>query len=202
MAPPSPLPLPFRLACRRLGRRLTRHILFVWVQPQCVDWLEWQGNAYRLRRHFVASTSRVGVGQVEHSNRTPLGLHRVARRIGTGWPPGTVLRARTPAGFTWAGVPDAPIAHRILWLDGLDPGFNRGGSLDSFRRYIYIHGVGDELTLGRPASRGCVHLPALGLIELASAIPEGTLVWITTEPRTGRFNAALTACSGAANGGL
>ena len=178
-----PLPILFRRVCRRLGVCLTPHVLLVWVSCQRVDWLERQTGGYTLRRHMPASTSRFGVGQLEGSNRTPLGLHRVARSIGTGWPQGTVFRSRVPAGFTWAGSPDAPIAHRILWLEGLEPGFNRGGRLDSFRRYIYIHGVGDEMTLGRPASRGCVHLAARDIIELGDRIPEQSLVWITLTPR-------------------
>ena len=148
-----------------------------------MDWLERGHSGYRLRRHFLASTSRFGVGQVEGSNRTPLGLHRVACKIGTGWPQGTVFRSRVPTGLTWAGRADAPIAHRILWLEGLEPGLNRGDGVDSFRRFIYIHGVGDERTLGRPASRGCVHLAARHIIELASVVPVGSLVWVTSDPR-------------------
>src|SRR6185295_16599266 len=112
------------------------------------------------------STSRFGVGQVEDSNRTPLGLHRIAEKIGGGWPVGTVFKSRRFAGFTWQGLPHAAITTRILWLEGLEPGFNRGGNVDSFRRYIYIHGTGDELTLGRPASRGCIHLTANDLVPL------------------------------------
>ena len=181
------LPLPFRRVCRRLDVRLSSHVLLVWVSCQRVDWLERQAGGYTLRRLMPASTSRFGVGQLEGSNRTPLGLHRVARSIGTGWPQGTVFRSRVPTGFTWTGSPNAPIAHRILWLEGLEAGFNRGGCLDSFLRYIYIHGVGDELTLGRPASRGCVHLAARDIIELADRIPEQSLVWITVTPRPSRW---------------
>jgi lipoprotein-anchoring transpeptidase ErfK/SrfK len=73
---------------------------------------------------------------------------------------------------------DGAIVHRILWLEGLEPGFNRGGDVDSFRRYIYIHGFGDETTLGRPQSCGCVHLAAADLMPLYERLPVGTLVWI------------------------
>jgi lipoprotein-anchoring transpeptidase ErfK/SrfK len=75
-------------------------------------------------------------------------------------------------------LPDATIVHRIFWLEGLEPGFNRGGAVDSFQRYIYIHGFADETTLGRPASHGCIHLSAADLIPLYDWLPEGTLVWI------------------------
>ena len=113
------------------------------------------------------------------SNRTPLGLHRVARKVGGGQPIGTVFKARRPIGLTWAGMADAPIVHRILWLEGLEPGLNRGEQVDSFRRCIYIHGFGDETTLGRPTSIGCIHLAAADLMPLFERLPEGTLVWIT-----------------------
>ncbi|MHB8521926.1 MAG: L,D-transpeptidase family protein, partial [Limisphaerales bacterium] len=71
--------------------------------------------------------------------------------------------------------------HRILWLDGLEPGFNRGGRVDTHRRYVYIHGIGDEPTLGHPASRGCVHLAAQDLLPIFDRVPADTLVWITPE---------------------
>jgi lipoprotein-anchoring transpeptidase ErfK/SrfK len=75
-------------------------------------------------------------------------------------------------------MPQATICHRILWLRGLQPGFNRGGSVDSFARFIYIHDFGDETTLGPPASHGCVHVAASDLMPLFDRTPVGTLVWI------------------------
>ena len=89
---------------------------------------------------------------------TPRGLHRIAQKIGGGWPTGTAFTSRQVTGFTWSGKPMAPITTRIFWLEGLEPGFNRGGNVDSYARYIYVHGTGNELTLGRPDSHGCVHL--------------------------------------------
>jgi hypothetical protein len=137
-----------------------------------------QWSRFILQHSFRCSTSRFGPGQIEGSNRTPLGLHRIAEKIGGGLPVGTVFRARQPVGLTWHGLPQAMITTRILWLDGLEPGFNRGGNVDSHSRYIYIHGTGDESTLGRPSSCGCIHLAANDLIPLFDKIPSGTLVWI------------------------
>jgi len=127
----------------------------------------------------VCSTSKFGIGQRAGSNRTPLGLHRIAQKIGGGWPVGTVFKGRKPVGFMWRGLPLAPITTRILWLEGLEPGFNRGGNVDSFARYIYIHGTGDEPGLGRPASHGCIHLAADDLVPLFDKLGVGTLVWIS-----------------------
>lgn len=134
---------------------------------------------WKFLRTVRCSTSRYGIGQQEGSNRTPLGLHRIAEKIGGGWPIGSVFKSRTRIGFTWKGLPHATITNRILWLEGLEPGFNRGGDMDSHRRYIYIHGTGDEPTLGRPASCGCIHLSAADLIPLFDHLPTGTLVWIS-----------------------
>jgi hypothetical protein len=133
---------------------------------------------YRFVKRFRCSTSRFGVGQTAASNRTPLGLHRIVEKIGGGWPIGTVFKSRRAIGHTWRGLPQAKITTRILWLEGLEPGYNRGGDVDSHARYIYIHGTGDEPSLGQPASCGCIHLAADDLIPLFDRLPNGTLVWI------------------------
>ena len=172
-----------RMAVRRAGVRFTRHVLMVSVRAQRM-YLFGQRAAddlfplYGLDERFLISTSAFGVGQKENSNQTPLGLHRIARKIGGGHMTGTVFRGRVPVGLTWQGMPEGTIAHRILWLEGLQPGTNAGGDVDSFKRYIYIHGFGDELTLGKPASHGCIHVGAKDLIRLFDMLPEGTLVWI------------------------
>lgn len=171
----------------RGGVRPTRFLLTVSVARQRVTVWDRVVNTspkgrtkppvYQFRQHLTASTSRFGIGQKMHSNRTPLGLHRIARKIGGDQPEGTVFKGRKPIGLV-GQVPEANIVHRILWLTGLEPGYNRGGSVDTFRRYIYIHGFGDERTLGRPQSHGCVHLGARDLIPLYDLVPTGTLVWI------------------------
>jgi L,D-transpeptidase YbiS len=184
------LPSAFLWRCRQLHVRLTRFVLVASLARQrlwlfarlaasgdsAVPW--WTGARYRLRRSFVCSMSRFGPGQLSGSNRTPLGLHRVAEKIGAGQPIGTVFESRRPVGWIWQGQPEAPIAHRILWLEGLEPGFNRGGEVDSHSRYIYIHGLANEPSLGRPASRGCIHLAAADLLPLFDLLPIGTLTWI------------------------
>jgi len=175
--------LPLIPTVRRLGVRPTRFLMTVSIRDQTLS--VWSRNgcgpgfpAYEQIRHYRASTSKFGVGQQMNSNRTPLGLHRIARKIGGGQPQGTVFRGRVPVGLTWQGLPNAAIVHRIFWLEGLEPGFNRGRDVDSFRRYIYIHGFGDETTIGRPASHGCIHLSAEDILPLHDWLPVGTLVWI------------------------
>jgi hypothetical protein len=177
--------------CRRRYRQLgiapSRFVLTVSIANQTAVLFEkpqafvcpiCENRIYDPVKKFHCSTSRFGVGQIEGSYRTPLGLHRVVEKIGGGWPVGTVFKGRQPIGYTWQGMPDAKITTRILWLEGLEPGFNRGGNVDSHARYIYIHGTGDETTIGRPMSCGCIHLAADDLIPLFDKLPGGTLVWI------------------------
>src|SRR5688572_12772441 len=109
-----------RLAVRRAGVRFTRFALTVSVRTQRMYLYERHASdeffpLYGLNQRFVISTSAFGVGQQENSNQTPLGLHRIAQKIGGGDMIGTVFRSRVPVGLTWQGMPNAPIVHRILW---------------------------------------------------------------------------------------
>jgi lipoprotein-anchoring transpeptidase ErfK/SrfK len=191
--------LEFYNRCKKYGIVPTRFVLVVSAADQTVSLFErtvaavydrrsngeFPSNSsavtdrrYRRVKKIRCSTSRFGISQAAGSNGTPLGLHRVVEKIGGGWPVGTVFKGRKPVGYTWQGMPDAKITTRILWLEGLEPGFNRGGNVDSHARYIYIHGTGDQTTIGRPASCGCIHLADADLIPLFDKLPGGTLVWI------------------------
>ncbi len=137
-------------------------------------------NDYKFVKKIPCSTSRFGIGQTERSNRTPLGLHRIAEKIGAGEPAGTVFKSRKVVGHTsQPEFADAKITTRILWLEGLEPGFNHGGNVDSHDRYIYIHGTADQSSIGKPTSCGCIHLADADLIPLFDLLPVGTLVWIS-----------------------
>ena len=133
------------------------------------------------------STGRNGVGEVNGSEQTPRGWHKIRAKIGAGQPENTVFVARRPTGETYA--PDMRMAYpnrdwiltRILWLSGLEPGRNRLGKVDTMRRFIYIHGCPDEDPMGAPGSRGCVKMRNRELIELFDRVPVGTRVHIITE---------------------
>ena len=175
------------LACEKNGVSLTRFILIVHISSQTVSVFENSSapsrpslKDYQLLREMPCSTSRFGIGQIEGSNRTSLGLHRVAEKIGADAPAGTVFKARQPIGHTsQSEFADARITSRILWLDGLEPGFNQGGNVDSHSRYIYIHGTADQSSISKPSSCGCIHLADKDLLPLFDLLPAGTLVWIS-----------------------
>jgi len=166
----------FISACEKNGVAPSQFVLTVNIAEQTV--LLFEQNKFVEK--FPCSTSRFGIGQTEGSNRTPLGLHRIAEKIGAGLMAGTVFKARQIIGH--ASQPefaDAKITTRILWLEGLEPGFNRGGSVDTHARYVYIHGTADQKSIGQPASHGCIHLADADLIPLFDLLPGGTLVWIS-----------------------
>jgi len=166
----------FLLACKKHGVVTTRFVLVASVADQIVSLFENGGFVKKLS----CSTSRFGIGQMEGSNCTPLGLHRIAEKIGAGEPAGTVFKSRQVIGHTsQSEFADAKITTRILWLEGLEPGFNRGGIVDSHARYIYIHGTADQSSIGKPTSCGCIHLANADLIPLFDLLPTGTLVWIS-----------------------
>lgn len=130
----------------------------------------------QLKKQYVISTSKFGVGDQPNSYRTPLGKHEIIAKIGNGLPPGAVLKSRH-----WNGEvlkPNAPgrdpIVSRILWLRGMER-TNR----NAMKRYIYIHGTPEESRLGTPASYGCVRMGMKDVVSVFDDIGVGAKVIIT-----------------------
>jgi len=150
------------------------------IGRQCL-WLR-RGEAAQAQ--WSVSTARNGPGERSGSGCTPRGWHVIRAKIGAGAPLGTVFVGRRPTGEIYtpalaAAHPDRDwILTRILWLSGLEPGFNRLGACDTMRRYIYIHGCPDHVPLGQPGSAGCVRMRNQELVDLFSAVPVGTAVFI------------------------
>lgn len=157
---------------------LDRPIIFVDSQMQRLRRLSRQG----VLDQFPVSTSRHGLGQQQGSYRTPAGIHRIAQKIGAGEPIGRVFRAREASSELClpgkALVDEDVITTRILWLDGLEEGRNRGGDVDSHDRYIYIHGTSDEGRIGQPASIGCIRMYNHDVIRLFDSVAVDDLVII------------------------
>jgi len=130
---------------------------------------------------YPVSTSKYGVGNQAGSNKTPLGRHRVERKIGDNAPINTIFKARRNTGELAAIDQPAPedfVTSRILWLRGVEEGVNAGPNVDSFDRYIYIHGTHEEMRIGQPASHGCIRMRNLDVIDLYEQTPLGTVVEI------------------------
>jgi hypothetical protein len=138
----------------------------------------------RALARYQVSTGLNGVGELHGSGCTPRGLHRVRLRIGAGCPVGAVFKGRRPTGEVFdealaAAYPERDwILTRILWLTGGESGRNRGGCVDTLRRFIYIHGCPDCAPMGEPRSHGCIRMRNADLIALFDATPVGTPVEI------------------------
>lgn len=159
-----------------LGPAADRRWLLVDVAGQRLALVE-RGRVAGL---WPVSTAAAGLDTRQDSGGTPPGLHGIAQRLGLGMAAGTVFVSREPTGRVWRGEPDPGdlILSRVLVLDGLEDGLNRGPGVDSRERYIYIHGTNHEALLGRPVSGGCVRLSNADVIDLAERVAEGDPVVI------------------------
>jgi len=193
-----------REALNRPGgpKGLPDRLLVVDVERQTATWLEGGSAA----ASWPVSTARNGIGGEENSFKTPPGWHRIHAKIGAGAAPGTVFVSREPTGETWCGdvCDDDLILTRILTLDGLEDGINRGTGHDSLERYIYLHGTNQEELVGRPVSHGCVRLANTDVCALFECVRDGDYVLIAAStPRaipdpygSGRFHYAGLGGSG------
>ena len=137
-----------------------------------------------VSKKYNISSSYYGTGSEANSLKTPLGKHEIYKKIGNELPINAILKGRVWNGAI-ADIIEGPIdtdydhvTSRILWLDGLEEGKNRGNGVDSRNRYIYIHGTAEEGLIGKPASDGCIRMYNNEVIELFELVSEKTQVWI------------------------
>lgn len=137
-----------------------------------------------ILKAYPVSTSKFGVGNRQGSERTPLGRHEVAEKIGGQADNLAIFRDRRDTGqraqvnLKSAASDSDFITTRILWLRGLEPGHNQGGDVDSYDRMIYIHGTADEGLIGTPASHGCIRMKNADVMDLFGRVETGTSVII------------------------
>ena len=150
------------------------------IPEQRLDLLE--GGA--VAASYPVSTARNGPGEQRGSGCTPRGWHRIRIKIGAGLPINAVLAGRRPTGEIYspelaARYPERDwILSRILWLTGLETGFNRGGNCDTLRRFIYLHGCPDPAPMGVPLSHGCIRMRNREVLDLFERVDAGDRVWI------------------------
>ena len=137
-----------------------------------------------IKASYPISTSKYGEGSIENSFKTPLGKHSIKEMIGEEADINTIFTSRinTKRSATiidqFEDTDNDYVTSRIMWLDGEEDGLNKGGNVDSFRRYIYIHGTHEEGLIGTKASHGCIRMFNYDVIELFNLVNIGTKVLI------------------------
>jgi hypothetical protein len=164
---------------KSLGLSETKMILCASITSQKL-YLMQKGE---IVKEYTMSTSRKPPSCVENSLGTPWGLHEVCEKIGEGEEIGMVFVGRKPIGDTYSTCEDGMkaknlITTRILRLRGLEDGVNRGNGIDSYDRYIYIHGTNHEDRIGSPSSSGCLQLANQDVLQLHDLAEEGMHLWI------------------------
>lgn len=146
-----------------------------------VDWQE------KVIFQAQVATAKNGIGQLQGSECTPAGVHRIRAKIGDACELNTVFVGRRPTGEIYSEAlankfPDRDwILTRILWLCGNELGFNRGADVDTMRRYIYIHGAPDSHLMGVASSHGCIKMHNADLLTLYELVEVGTAVIISKD---------------------
>ena len=136
----------------------------------------------KLIRSYPVSSSAYGEGQIENSLKTPLGMHKIKSKIGTNVDKYHffVSREHIPQKVDIVNekidTEDDFITSRIMWLDGLNEGYNKGLNVDSYKRFIYIHGTHEEGLICEKASHGGIRMLNHDVLELYELIPEETTV--------------------------
>ena len=155
-------------------------VLFVNITKQKMYYIKEGG----IVKTYVISSSNYGVGNKAGSNKTPIGLHKVKQKFGEETPINGKMIGRVFYGDIATIYTDNTksktddVCSRILWLVGLEEGLNKGEGIDSYNRYIYIHGTSEEGLLGKPASHGCIRMKNKEVMELYGKIKIGILVLI------------------------
>ena len=143
-----------------------------------------QDENLEIIKEYSISSSAFGAGNQYGSYKTPLGEHIIAEKIGEDAPLMEVFIGRQPQGVLSelmqkaVDLPEDIITSRIIWLEGREAGINQGGDVDSYQRYIYIHGTSEEDKIGSPASHGCIRMNNADVIELFDLVDTGCPVYI------------------------
>ena len=135
-------------------------------------------------RSYPISSSKYGEGSTQNSFKTPLGNHVIKEMIGNNAIKNTIFTSRINTKRQAEIIHDEAksdndyVTTRIMWLDGQEEGKNKGKGVDSYQRYIYIHGTHEEGLIGQKASHGCIRMFNSDVIELFNNVKKGTKVYI------------------------
>jgi L,D-transpeptidase catalytic domain len=150
---------------------ISKQVLYCYHRQKCIA-------------SYMISSGKNGVGEQENSGCTPRGRHEVTEIIGLEHEINSVFVGRVWTGEIYSKELRKKfndrdwILTRIIRLSGLEKGFNLGGSVDTYNRYIYIHGAPDDEPMGVPGSHGCIRMRNQEVIEIANWVKKGMSVLI------------------------
>ena len=180
----SQLPINLESACLEVVEKFSSNITDPWVMVDSSTQKLYLINNQSQPNTYPISTSKYGLGCQQDSFKTPVGAHKIAQKIGGENEVNEIFVGRVATGDKAEVIAENKtsdkdlILTRILWLQGLEENYNCGKDVDSFQRYIYIHGTHEEGLLGVPASHGCVRMSNSDVIMLFNEIDEQTFVYI------------------------
>ena len=166
--------------CEEKKGKTYNEIIYVSVKEQKMYYI----NDNVILKEYPVSTAKKGVGNIKNSEQTPCGLHYIKEKHGDKTPRNGKMVGRVFYGQIATILSDTTssktddVTSRILWLSGYEKDINKGGNVDSFDRFIYIHGTSEEGNIGTPASHGCIRMLNSDVIELYSMTKIGTKVLI------------------------
>lgn len=137
-----------------------------------------------ISKIYKVSTSIKGAGNEISSYKTPLGLHCIYEKIGDNAPIGTLFINKKNTNkivkidslSTHQNKDE--ITTRLMSLMGKELNINKGGSVDTFKRGIYIHGTSNEKTIGQPSSHGCIRMKNNDIVELFNCVDKQIPVFL------------------------
>lgn len=141
-------------------------------------------NHDSVQLKYPISSAKLGIGNLQNSMKTPIGLHTIKHKYGDGVPLAGLFKSRiytgkvSPIYSKKVKSPTDDVTTRIMWLQGEESGVNKGRNIDSYKRYIYIHGTSEEGYIGEPASHGCIRMMNKDVLNLYKEVDEGTPVLI------------------------
>lgn len=140
----------------------------------------------RMIAEYQVSTAKNGPGELDNSGCTPRGWHEIAEIIGLNNKKNSVFIGREWTGEIYSSCLASKfpqrdwILSRIIRLKGLELGRNLGPGVDTYDRYIYIHGTSDEESIGVANSHGCIRMRNDDVIKLSDWVKKGVKVMIKT----------------------
>lgn len=147
-----------------------------------------ENNETKILSEYSISTGANGFGCINNSSKTPVGLFRIAYKIG---PDCKILQIIDVGGCkSRDGKPviaplnagKAEVVTRKLIIDGLEKGniaVNcQNGNKNTIYRGIFIHGTNYENSIGQQRSGGCIRMYNKDVINLFNSVSNGTYVYI------------------------